>query len=60
VYSTLALLTRDDLLDFLPILANAVMLAALARSEEESAATMIGLKSCKMLPTRSDDCEARQ
>jgi hypothetical protein len=60
VYSTLALLTRDDLLDFLPILANAVMLAALARSEEESAAAIIGLKSCKMLPTRSDDCEARQ
>lgn len=60
VYSTLALLTRDDLFDFLPILANAVMLAALTRSEEESAATMIGLKSCKMLPMRSDDCEVRQ
>lgn len=60
VYSNLALSTRDNRPDFLPILANATILAALARSEEESAATKTGLKSCKMLPTRSDDCDARQ
>jgi hypothetical protein len=60
VYNTLALLTRDNVPDFLPMLANAVMLAALARSEEESAANIMGLKSCKMLPTRSDDCVSRQ